>query len=369
MKRTMSMFGALLAALTLSLPGWGHPSSDADQQWARLVQMDETISALVAAQEGRPYWERADHEAWRRARGEYTRLVREFILSHPDDSRRDTAVTGLFEHLASIPNMGPEAFITLKRALPDLSDIQRDRLDRQIVTLRIQEINQLYGTNPTRAADMELRLLDELIALGAPGDRRPLSILGGYLRRLSTVDVVRAEATARAYVTSPHAAVREMAETWLASLTELAQPLDLAFTAIDGREVDLAKLRGKVVVVNFTGVTWCAPCRVAEVELNELLGKYGDHGLEVVAITHETGGQKRDRVRQLIESRGLPWPHFFDGLGRESPLIQRFNIGAVPTKFVLDRTGRMSAFNPRGERLEEEIRQALGLKGATVATR
>ena len=52
---------------------------------------------------------------------------------------------------------------------------------------------------------------------------------------------------------SPNKAAAAAAKTQIALRTE---PLDLKFTALDGREVDLAKLRGKVVLVDFWA-TWC----------------------------------------------------------------------------------------------------------------
>jgi len=55
----------------------------------------------------------------------------------------------------------------------------------------------------------------------------------------------------RQLLDSPDTGVRKFAADKLESLGRLEKPLDIAFTAVDSREVDLAKLRGKVVLVDF----------------------------------------------------------------------------------------------------------------------
>ena len=51
----------------------------------------------------------------------------------------------------------------------------------------------------------------------------------------------------------------------------------------DGKELKLAGLKNKVVVLDFWGV-WCGPCRAAMPHLKELYAKHKDDGLIVLGV-------------------------------------------------------------------------------------
>jgi cytochrome c biogenesis protein CcmG/thiol:disulfide interchange protein DsbE len=65
-------------------------------------------------------------------------------------------------------------------------------------------------------------------------------------------------------------------------MDELAPSLVLS--TLDGSTFDLAKLRGKVVMVNYWA-TWCAPCRKEMPKLDAFYKKYQPQGLEIVGIS------------------------------------------------------------------------------------
>jgi thiol-disulfide isomerase/thioredoxin len=80
---------------------------------------------------------------------------------------------------------------------------------------------------------------------------------------------------------------------------EMDQPAPpLIATALDGQTFDLAKLRGKVILVNFWA-TWCAPCRREMPVLDAFYRHYREQGLELIGISVDFA-RDRAKMRKVL---------------------------------------------------------------------
>jgi peroxiredoxin len=120
-------------------------------------------------------------------------------------------------------------------------------------------------------------------------------------------------------------------------LTSRPDPIDLTVPALDGTSINLADLRGKVVLLDFWA-TWCPPCRDEVPHVVAAYNKYHAQGFDVVGISLD---QDKDALRQFIANNGMPWPQYFDGQGWGNALARRFHINSIPQMWLLDRQGRV----------------------------
>ncbi len=134
----------------------------------------------------------------------------------------------------------------------------------------------------------------------------------------------------------------------------MQKPVDLKFTASDGREVDLEKMRGKVVLLDFWA-TWCPLCIKALPQVRQVYKKQQQHGFEVVGISLDSEKAEMDA---FVNGNDMPWPHYFDGKGWENKISSKYGITQLPAMWLIDKNGMLASIHGE-ENLAEKVAQLL----------
>ena len=107
---------------------------------------------------------------------------------------------------------------------------------------------------------------------------------------------------------------------------------DFTLETRDGETINLADLRGQVVLLNFWA-TWCPPCRAEMPAIQDVYDGYRDRGLTVLAVDV---GEGDAQVAPFADERGLTFPILMDGDGAVS---RRYQVRAMPSTFFIDQAG------------------------------
>lgn len=109
----------------------------------------------------------------------------------------------------------------------------------------------------------------------------------------------------------------------------------------DGFRKELAKRKGKVVVVNLWA-TWCAPCRAEFPALVKLYNTYRNRGVDVLVISVDDVSDEA-KVVEFLQQQRAKMPAFIKKAGDSENFINAVDRdwrGAIPYTVVFDRNGK-----------------------------
>ena len=121
-------------------------------------------------------------------------------------------------------------------------------------------------------------------------------------------------------------------------------------TDLDGKKTPLNSLLAKgPVVLNFWA-TWCGPCRAEMPQLQKVYQELDAKGVRFAAISLDRGLSK-DALVQFLKGRGIVMPVYRD---EDAALAKKFGVVAIPTTFVLARSGEVF-YSTKGYRPGDEV--------------
>ncbi len=127
---------------------------------------------------------------------------------------------------------------------------------------------------------------------------------------------------------------------------------DLNFPGVDGKNVALSSLRGKVVLLDFWA-SWCRPCRAENPNVVRLYNKYKNQGFEIYSFSLD---QNKDKWLNAIKQDGLIWnAHASDLKGWQTAAIPIYGFNSIPFTILIDREGKVIAKKLRGQALENKL--------------
>jgi cytochrome c biogenesis protein CcmG, thiol:disulfide interchange protein DsbE len=107
---------------------------------------------------------------------------------------------------------------------------------------------------------------------------------------------------------------------------------EIGLTDLSGKRIDLASLKGKVVIIDFWA-SWCAPCKQEMPILERLFQKYKDRGFVVVGVSVD---QEDANVGSFVKQLKVSFPIVHD---KAHGVANRYRPPRMPSSYIVDRQG------------------------------
>lgn len=139
-----------------------------------------------------------------------------------------------------------------------------------------------------------------------------------------------------------------------ASVHDGAPAPALSGATLSGETMDLAALRGQVVLVDFWA-SWCAPCKASFPALAKIHTDLSPKGLMVAAVSID---EKPAAAVAFAKKLAPPFLTLHD---REQKLVKQVVVPTMPTTYLVDRTGKVRFMHEgyHGDATDKQLRQEI----------
>jgi thiol-disulfide isomerase/thioredoxin len=108
----------------------------------------------------------------------------------------------------------------------------------------------------------------------------------------------------------------------------------LNLPALAGGQLDLAQMRGRVVLVNFWAV-WCPPCRKEMPSMARLADRLAGRPFTLLGVNV---GESPEEIQAFLKEVPVNFPIALDAEGAR---LKPWQVFAFPTSYVVDKRGRI----------------------------
>ena len=339
---------ALAAFLLFALPPVARAGVQED--WADILALDSGPKKKPGSREEAVLLARTHIQLQRK-------VLEQFLARHPSDERlfdarmRLAAILAAEGKMNKSPSQVDEAAILLGE-LEKTPGIPREKLaDAGFRRASLLMQSQIGSTD--RMRESVLATVKAFLAK-YPGDRRGPRLLVDAATICDDVPNLKRDLLNEALTLTTEEALKQRIADDFKRLDLLGKPLTLTLSSVQAGPVDLAALRGHVVVLIF----WSAESPHSLLWLRDFRASWermSKDSLRVVTISLDENRRALDeRLRDLPAS----WPTHFDGKGWNSPLARSLGINALPTVWIIDKKGVLRTINAR-DSYETWIRQLL----------
>lgn len=353
------------------------PPASADQVFAEFRALTDSQNRFMRDERWRTL-AAADRARVTAAGAELVCALGERLLAdHATDPRRLDAVLAMFSAQRSFDGADADARrLGWERRCGEFRAMVMAAADAPLPVIEsVMLLDTIRATRGRGAApDVERAAQNAgFLAMRAPAAKNRGTVEGLHLDALRRTDEAAADRLLQRLATDANPVVADMAKLKLGVLALKSGPVELKFPDLEGREIDLAKYRGKVVLLDFWA-TWCVPCMAEMPNLKAVYGKYHDQGFEIIGITDDSlatdplnipkGRFTVATLKQFLAKEGMVWPQLWDTRVQDPPAVKRllrqFDVSSLPTAILLDKDGRIYTKDNHGEKLEANVKKLLG---------